>query len=566
MPIISGYQPAQNTLQQYVPLPFQEMMTAGQAVQGRADQTRATEDAFLDDLLKAKVLPGDVEALKKYSRDFQTVIDEANKGNISDPTVYQNIKSKIRSIATDQDFIDMQTNYAYHQQALKNLQKAKNSSNYGDDIPYDYLEGFNAYNANGGVKGGNVLGDNTFVNGVNINKDMKEYFNDIPKDGNESLVAMGNYYSKTGWSGISKDKIGTAAMNSFETFADGPGGSRLGHKYDIAVKEGQLDPNTMGKKEWMFNQFLATGLRRVGMEYTTNADQVYNHAYDKELERIEKQKDDYTAMSDPYESLNHSIVGGLSDMYKNTKADKVLNFSEGAAGRSTTVSNPELTRQQKDTKFYNSLDANQKKIIDNIRGVTASNPKGTLSMKEAVDYLDKVKDNKVSSVYQAFGKGPSEKVKYKIENNMGSYMFFNVGTGQMEEANDIYKKIDPKNKNAIVVRGQYNPDNWIPDILPDQDAADQFAQSYLVMINGNQYAVSQPLQERAGQQHFNAVIENKISSASRKGMPIDVPVGAKGNVHVKYNEGSGYTLTFNNKSVTYPTAQGAALEFENLIK
>lgn len=555
MPIIAGYQPAQNTLQQYVPLPFKEMMMAGQAVQNRADEFNATTDAFSDGLLKAKVLEGDKGILQQKSKEFQAIVDEANKGNIADPVAYQKIKSKIKSIANDSEFIQAQEHYLYNKEAMKNYSDIVKAGDYGDEVTWDYMQSLKNYNANGGLRGGNNLGDNMFTKGVDINEDIKKYYSDIPESGHESLGKLGQYYYENGWKGISEGTIKGAAYNAFETYWGSAGGNQLKKRYDMQVAQGALDPKLMGKQEWVFNQFLAPGMRRVHSVTDSDYSTVFNHWMDREEDRIAKQSEERIIMETPYESLNKSIIGGLLDKYTTASTYPFDPIGSQTWNAQTHASNkptkPPITKVEVETKFYNNLTADEKKTIDTLK-------KSTGSLDGALKYLSSIKDRKISSSYEAFNAALADKKRHLMVSNLASFKFYNMTTGQMETANDVRKKFDPAKTGQFIVRGQYLPDNPINDIQPDQGDRDSFIQPYLVVINGWQYVVSQPFQEKTGSNYATNNRVNKISQASRMGLPVDYGNGAS----ITYKEGQGFTYTNGATVITAPNA----VELSNTIK
>src|SRR5882757_7228209 len=81
--------PVQNTLEQYIPLPLDQIYKAGQAIQQRADQNQAVNDQFQSGLSSMEALaPSHRDYIKNYVsqyRQAQTNLLDKYKNNEADP-------------------------------------------------------------------------------------------------------------------------------------------------------------------------------------------------------------------------------------------------------------------------------------------------------------------------------------------------------------------------------------------------------------------------------------------------------------------------------------------------
>lgn len=103
---ISRYtKPVEQTLEQYVPLPFQEMMQAGKAIQERGDLAEQQQMATQAGLSSMEALaPGYAQFRDSYANDFKTkasTLLDKYQGNTSNPEFIRDIKRLNVQFSTD---------------------------------------------------------------------------------------------------------------------------------------------------------------------------------------------------------------------------------------------------------------------------------------------------------------------------------------------------------------------------------------------------------------------------------------------------------------------------------
>lgn len=170
---ISKYtRPVEQTLEQYVPLPFEEMMMAGKAIQARGDQAEATNTAVETGLGSMEALaPGQSKFRDTFVKDYRTNAQsllEKYKGNTSDPEFIRESRKLNLTYAADPRLQTIkQTN-----EFLKSQEKIKQELD---------AKGIKYIDPNRGFKGvddkGNLISPNTNgVRGTNFDEDITKSF------------------------------------------------------------------------------------------------------------------------------------------------------------------------------------------------------------------------------------------------------------------------------------------------------------------------------------------------------------------------------------------------------
>lgn len=103
---ISRYtQPVQQTLEQYIPLPFDEMLKAGQAIQQRGDQAEQQQLQTQAGLASMEALsPAYAQFRDKFTNDFKTqasTLLDKYQGNTSNPEFIRDMRRLNTQFATD---------------------------------------------------------------------------------------------------------------------------------------------------------------------------------------------------------------------------------------------------------------------------------------------------------------------------------------------------------------------------------------------------------------------------------------------------------------------------------
>lgn len=105
MPISEYTNPVQNTLEQYVPLPLQQMYQAASSIQQRGDLAQTQNDQVQTGLSSMEALaPGHRDFVNKFANDFkaqQSALLDKYKGNTSDPQYEQESRRLNMQFAAD---------------------------------------------------------------------------------------------------------------------------------------------------------------------------------------------------------------------------------------------------------------------------------------------------------------------------------------------------------------------------------------------------------------------------------------------------------------------------------
>lgn len=113
MPILSGFKTAEQHLPQYIPLPFDAMLQAGQQLQANANTFRDTESTDSSNASNLKAVPGspDEEYLKTYVQNISDIQNKYKDMNLTDPTILSKYKSDIKGITNSNYLNNIQATY-----------------------------------------------------------------------------------------------------------------------------------------------------------------------------------------------------------------------------------------------------------------------------------------------------------------------------------------------------------------------------------------------------------------------------------------------------------------------
>ena len=107
----------------YVPIPFEEMMMAGQAKQGRYDKASMAMDSAIAAVDEIQAIPNseDERRAKEYSNTLRQIRDEYGTKDISDPFVLREMSNKINSSINKEDIKHIQQSALGYQAYNKGL-------------------------------------------------------------------------------------------------------------------------------------------------------------------------------------------------------------------------------------------------------------------------------------------------------------------------------------------------------------------------------------------------------------------------------------------------------------
>lgn len=166
----------QHVMNTYVPLPFQEILAAGQARQQRYDQSVSTMETYNDALTKMNAIPFDKGYLQEKQAQFQGTIENLANQDLSDPTVNLQMRKEIRGLASDPTLRNIQQSYAGYQSAIEEGKKE-------NWLPYQtynaLVKPMQQYQAAGGAKAG-VFSPGQVGKHIDIEKELTDEFIKMP--------------------------------------------------------------------------------------------------------------------------------------------------------------------------------------------------------------------------------------------------------------------------------------------------------------------------------------------------------------------------------------------------
>lgn len=174
------YKPAST----YVPIPFEELLTAGMMKDKQYADNQATKDAFYTGLKDFTVHPADEQLYQSKIADLDNQLQEVikNTPDIGSYDFKRQLDTIISSQKRDTDWRQMQYNKAKYQDLLKEYNKAKEEGNVDSNLYEieDTLNKFNKY----GSKGVGFLGDVPISKYVDYNKYLEDLGQGFIKEGN----------------------------------------------------------------------------------------------------------------------------------------------------------------------------------------------------------------------------------------------------------------------------------------------------------------------------------------------------------------------------------------------
>jgi hypothetical protein len=156
MPVNRYDQPAQaQFMNTYVPIPFEQMMAAGQAKQGRYDKASSAVDSAIaaTDEIQAIPFSDDERRAKEYATNMRAIRDEYMTKDISDPFVLREMSNKLRSSVNTEDIKHIQQS---NQGWISYNKQLADLEGKGVPMPEELRTRFEGYDSRKGVFTGNA--------------------------------------------------------------------------------------------------------------------------------------------------------------------------------------------------------------------------------------------------------------------------------------------------------------------------------------------------------------------------------------------------------------------------
>lgn len=401
MPQINPYfRPAEaQFINTFVPIPFEQMIQAGQMKQQRYDQALTATDATINAIDDIVAIPNSADEIRarEYSQKMREIRDKYVGRDISDPFIQRELSNEIhRSIPKD-DIRHIQESY----QGYLGYNKMLNAlSAEGVNPPNELLQDFTGYDST--VDGVFTGSPNRYVDPL---VESKEFFNDLDYED------QGSFYEKikgqeTGRIGVREavtaDRIKEYAKNNLKSYMTRPG---IKMYIDTMKKRG----DTRSREE-----IAMAYVNSISPEFVKSRTKDY--AFDPEyLNRARNTGKNPTNPGDDYELIVTDATG--KDIVK--KREREINkyieqqyklATEEGDPNALNVYNQMLEAKNigfTDPKYTTKINTlkveDTKKVLD--KAVSALKKEG-LSEKEALDFLniDGIGDAVLTTFHSVHGK------------------------------------------------------------------------------------------------------------------------------------------------------------------
>lgn len=290
------YQPSRGEyISQFVPdqLPADLMVNALGRKQQQYDAMAATVQQLGDWTQRA--LPGyDTKYVGEKKQSIQNFIDSSLNRDLASPEYIREYQKFVRDFQGDEGLKMVSSSVATHDQYLERVKKLKEGSGteYDKAFVENYERHYNEYTAETGLgyTGDTQLADPSILEGVDLNKEMEAYFDQLQASGSESIKFLGEGLAyKNGWTGINGQKIDDQVGRVFDTFYGSRAGQQLQSRFEAdnipagttyenfyqSLSEQDRLAFENAKRTYVANQLTNTGMGFTFSKSTTNADVAY---------------------------------------------------------------------------------------------------------------------------------------------------------------------------------------------------------------------------------------------------------------------------------------------------
>lgn len=296
MAINRFYSPSQSRyLSQFIPdqLPA-DLMIAGI---GKKQQQYDAMSATLQQLgeWEQRALPGyDTKYVGEKKQSIENFITDSLNRDLASPEYIREYQKFVKDFQGDEGLKMVSASVATHDQYLERVKKLKegNGTEYDKAFVENYERHYNEYTAETGLgyTGDTQLADPSIFEGVDLNKEMEAYFDQLQASGSESIKFLGEGLAyKNGWTGINGQKIDDQVGRVFDTFYSSRAGQQLQARFEAdnipagttyenfyqSLSEDDRLAFENAKRTYVANQLTNTGMGFTFSKSTTNADVAY---------------------------------------------------------------------------------------------------------------------------------------------------------------------------------------------------------------------------------------------------------------------------------------------------
>ncbi len=272
-PISSGFRNTYTS--QFVPLPLEQFARTNELNQAKQDAEVNTLNQTSDAGHKISgVAKEDNEYVAGLLSTFDTTANDLAKKDLTQRENQDIAKGLVRGISRDKDLQTIMSNKAKYDEYTKNKEESIKAGTYhpandnGDITLRDYLK-------SGGYKSGKTI-DPTIYKYEDARPVQEQYFNNLRELGADQVGKIGETFYKYGYDGISEGRIGRQASEAIKSYMSTPAAMQEGRVYDLAVRQGTINPKKVSKQSYVFDNFLNAGMERAGMSFKSGLSEAKN--------------------------------------------------------------------------------------------------------------------------------------------------------------------------------------------------------------------------------------------------------------------------------------------------
>lgn len=489
---------------QYVPLPVNELLTVGTALQERANTAYAAQESGKNFLRDLPVWRNDVADRDTYVTDvqdqFSKLLDQ-HEGAWESMEFARESNSLINRLTRDPKVKKWQENYSAIQSAQAEADKLGALG-----LNFNPWENFKTLDDKGSLK--------TFTGDVQQRLDWdarkETLFNQMEADAKAIGLTDAEFgmlkYGKT--KGISKDKVNRYLNEAFKRYATTSEFSQE-HRKNVLLGGMTEDQSLQTIKQ----SLLATGYEKVFKE----TDYDYTQKPEDDTKSGYEDYSDVRVEDSPFEQVEYNtpidpdVLLNLDNLSTPTAKNGIT-----ASGSNT----PQYKYGQPVANTSSLLTEQQRVTFDKISSLFPDAKTDTEKRLAVGNYLKQIKEKKVSTSYYAYNpERADEETKY-FDYNYGARLFLDPSTGEVMDGTDFKTKVVdnlPEGEQKIKAVGEYGVDNFYVDITGN----DKFAIPVTIKA-GNKYYVATADQTRLAAAGNRAAVVNKLTASRRTDGPVKV--------------------------------------------
>jgi len=442
---ISKYtNPVQNTLEQYVPLPFQEMAQAGAAIQQRGDLAEQQQMQVETGLGSMEALaPGYSQFRNKFVTDYKTqasALLDKYKGNTSDPDFIRESKRMNLTFAADPRLQTIKQG----NELIKSQQKIAQELAAKGVKFIDPNRNFTGVDQNG-----NLIAPTGSIRGTNFDEDITKSFLQIRDNmidngkgwktnkGNLDRLA-GNYAANLETNPVTKDAIDYYTQQGYNPQQARQAALGL-------VKQAYTD-NLRTDRDYAYDQ-LQLAYAREGRERYEFNETLKAKAAAKKSQGMTGLVPEVSAI-DP-KNLNKDLISGVDNVLENLNSAGGLRKSQVVTVADTPANRAKYAGKFTETNKYSSVSAGtgaapsvigkELRLNQGVKPNGDYNPDHIELLKTAREQLGSLAKSSSSKSGYLADKTVLQRYKDFLKADNAAYTFWNTQSGdQLKQLDNVY--------------------------------------------------------------------------------------------------------------------------------